>query len=118
MQHLPAIKKALGISAVYTTAFSYLQKATEEEKGLQVDMLMERADQIIHLFEIKFHNTEFVLSKDYAERLQARIQAFQRLSKTRKQVFLTFITTFGLKPNKYSTSLVNQSLTLDDLFLE
>lgn len=118
MQHLSSIKKALGISAVYTTAFSYLQKATEEEKGLQVDMLMERADQIIHLFEIKFHNTEFVLSKDYAERLQTRIQAFQRLSKTRKQVFLTFITTFGLKPNKYSTSLVNQSLTLDDLFLE
>lgn len=118
MQHLTAIKKALGISAVYTTTFSYLQRATEEDKGLQVDMLMERADQIIHLFEIKFHNTEFVLSKDYAERLQACMQAFQRLSKTRKQVFLTFITTFGLKANKYSISLVNQSLTLDDLFLE
>jgi sodium-dependent dicarboxylate transporter 2/3/5 len=40
------------------------------------------------------------------------------LPKTRKQIFLTFITTFGLKSNRHSIGLVDQVLTLDDLFSE
>ena len=117
MKHIPFIKKALGISGVYTTTYSYFKKATKDEKGLQIDMLLDRADQLINLFEIKFYNTEFVLSKAYAERLRERLHLFRRLSKTKKQVFLTLITTYGLKHNQHSLGLVENVLKLEDLFL-
>jgi len=116
MKHVEQIKKALGISGVYTTTHSYLKPATKTENGLQIDMLIERADRVINLFEIKFYNSEFVFSKDYAQKLQDRLWAFQRRSKTRYHVWTTMITTFGVKHNQHSLGLVEHVLTLEDLF--
>lgn len=116
MKHVPQIKKALGIGGVYTTTHSYLKPATTTEDGLQIDMLIERADRVINLFEIKFYNSEFVFSKSYAKKLQDRLWNFQRRSKTRYHVWVTMITTFGVKHNQHSLGLVEQVLTLDDLF--
>ena len=116
MKHVEQIKKALGIGGVYTKTHSYLKPATETERGLQIDMLLERADRVINLFEIKFYNSEYVFSKDYAQKLRDRLWTFQRRSKTRYHVWMTLITTFGVKHNKHSLGLVEQVLTLDDLF--
>ncbi len=118
MKHVKQIKRALGIGGVYTTTHSYLKQGTEDEEGIQVDMLIERADRVINLFEIKFYNTEFVFTKSYGEKLRKRLWAFQRLSKTRNHVWLTMITTFGVRHNQHSLGLVEFVLTLDDLFLE
>lgn len=118
MKHVPQIKKALGVSGVYTTTYSYLKKATEDTKGLQIDMLIERADRVINLFEIKFYNTEFVFTQEYAEQLRKRLHLFMQLSKTKNHIMLTMITTFGLKDTRYSLGLVENILTLEDLFLE
>lgn len=116
MKHVPQIKHALGVSGVYTHTFSFLKKATDSEKGLQIDMLLERADRVINLFEIKFYNTEFEFTKAYAQRLQVRTRLFQRLSKTKCQVRMTMITTFGLKNHRYSLGVVDKTLELGDLF--
>ncbi|MEM6800005.1 MAG: ATP-binding protein [Bacteroidota bacterium] len=116
MKHIPQIKWALGVGGVYAQTYSFSKKATEEEEGLQLDMVMERADRVIHIFEIKFYNSEFVLTKEYAQKLRERQQLFQSISKNRKLLFLTFITTFGLRTNQHSIGLVDQSLSLEDLF--
>jgi len=116
MKHVPQIKKALGVSGVYTTTYSYYKKATADEKGLQIDMLLERADRVINLFEVKFYNTEFVFTKAYAAKVQERLHLFMRLSKTRNYTLMTMITTFGLKHNMHSLGLVDPVLVLDDLF--
>ncbi|RMG18278.1 MAG: ATP-binding protein [Bacteroidetes bacterium] len=116
MKHVPQIKKALGVAGVYTTTYSFYKKASGGEKGLQIDMLLERADRVINLFEIKFYDTTFVLTKAYARQLRERIDLFKRLSKTRHIVFLTLITPFGLRHNMHSLGLVDNVLTLDDLF--
>lgn len=79
-------------------------------------MLFDRSDEVINLFEIKFYNQPFVVSKAYAEQLQNRIRRFQELSGTHKQIFLTLITTLGLKHNVNSKGLVSQELQLVDLF--
>lgn len=117
MKHVPQIKKVLGISGVYTTTYSYYKKATDDEKGLQIDMLLERADRVINLFEIKFYNTEYVFTKEHAAKVQERLHLFMRLSKTRHYTLMTMITTFGLKHNEHSLGLINPVLVLDDLFL-
>ncbi|MEM9720791.1 MAG: ATP-binding protein [Bacteroidota bacterium] len=118
IKHLPQIKKALGISGVYAVSSSFVAKGKENQKGLQIDLLLDRNDQIINLFEIKFANKEFILSKAYAKQLKERMDRFAEITQTRKQLFLTLVTTFGLKVNEHSLAVVDQVLDLEELFEE
>lgn len=117
MKHTAAIKQALGISGVYSTTHSYLKKANETQKGVQIDMLLERADKVINLFEIKFYANSWSLSEQQAQQLQDRRDRFKTLTKTNKQIFLTLISTANFQHNQHSLGLIDQILTLDDLFL-
>ncbi|MCB0835349.1 MAG: ATP-binding protein, partial [Bacteroidetes bacterium] len=117
IKHLHQIKKALSIGGVYSVSSSFLKKGTKTEKGVQIDLLLDRNDHIINLFEIKFYNKPFTISKAYAKELKEKMDLFEEATKTRKHLFLTLITTFGLIPNEYSLGLIDQVLTLDDLFI-
>lgn len=116
-KHLAQIKKALGINGVYSVSSSFYKKGTPTEKGVQIDLLIDRNDNVINIIEVKFNNQELTLTKSQAEHLQQKLWAFQTATKTRKQLFLTLITTFGLKHNQHSLGLVHQVLRLEDLFL-
>lgn len=118
LKHLPQIKKALGIIGIQSISASFLKKGTKTEKGTQIDLLLDRNDQVINLFEIKFSNQLFSISKAYFENLSDKVNIFKATTKTRKQIFLVFITTFGLAENQYSSGIVSRSLTLEDLFRE
>lgn len=116
LKHIKAIKKALGISGVYTEASTFYRRGKAGEKGVQIDLLIDRNDDVINLFEIKFYNAPFAISKDEAKALREKVALFQTYTQTKKQVFLSMITTFGLLPNAHSLGLVQQELTLEDLF--
>ncbi len=118
LKHLPQIKKALGIAGIQSVSSSFLKKGTKTEKGTQIDLLLDRNDQVINLFEIKFSHQLFSISKAYFENLSDKVTIFKMTTKTRKQIFLVFITTFGLTENQYSSGIVSRSLTLEDLFRE
>jgi uncharacterized protein len=115
-KHIDQIKKALGISGIYAEASSFVAKGSDTEDGVQIDLLLDRKDQIINLFEIKFYNTVWQLDKSDAADLREKMAIFQRMSKTKKHIFLTLISTFGIKHNAHSLGLVDVSLTIDDLF--
>lgn len=116
LKHLPNIKKALGIAGVYTQASTFLHKGNEEEKGAQIDLVLDRNDQIINLFEIKFYNTEFTLSEADAKVLRNQMWTFKEKTKTKKHLMIVLLTTFGMEHNKHSLGLVEKVLTMDDLF--
>ena len=116
LKHLSQIKKALSIGGVYSLSSSFSKKGTQTEKGTQIDLVLDRNDQTINLFEMKFYNKPFVLTKEYAQNLQSKMHVFEETTKTRKQLFLTMVTTFGITPNEHSIGLVDQVLTVDDLF--
>jgi uncharacterized protein len=59
----------------------------------------------------------FAIDKDYSEKLRSKISTFKTATKTKKAVFLTMITTFGVEKNKYANALVQNEVTMDDLFL-
>lgn len=86
-----------------------------KENGAQVDLVIDRRDQIINLCEMKFSINTFAIDKKYADELRNKISLFKQETGTRKSVLLTMITTHGLKANSYS-SLVQNSLNLDALF--
>jgi hypothetical protein len=115
-KHLPQIKKALGITGVYSEASSFVFRGTDHEKGIQIDLLIDRNDRVINVLEIKFYNTTWALDQDEASSLREKLATFKTVSRTNKQVFLTLISTFGIKPNSYSVGLVHRSFDLNILF--
>ncbi len=116
LKHLPQIRKALGISGIYSEASSFSHPGNKHEKGFQIDLVLDRKDQTINLFEFKFHTAALSLDKSDAAALRERMEAFRQVSKTKKHLFLSFLTTFGVKANEHSLGLVDHNLEAGVLF--
>lgn len=112
--HIPQIKKALGIDRIHTEYYSW--RSRESTPAAQIDLIIERADQITNLCEIKYSRAEYAIDSEESRKLQNRIDDFERETGTASAVNLTFITTFGLKPNVYASD-IRYSVQLDSLFL-
>jgi len=114
MMHLKQIKQKLGISGVLTSVSSW--QSSDSISGAQIDLLIERNDQVINLCEMKFSNADFRIDKKYEEDLRNKREVFLRNTKTRKAIHLTMITTYGIKQNEYS-GMVQSEVNMDDLFI-
>jgi len=95
-RHLAQMKRALGIAGVQTEQSTWSHVGSAKELGAQVDLLIDRRDDCIHLCEMKFAHGEFVIDKRYAERLRERKETFRRVTRTRKTLLITLVTTFDL----------------------
>ena len=117
LHHLPQIKQGLGISGMATEASSwrFVPAQGDQRKGAQIDLVVKRADKIVHLIEMKFSERPFVITKEYEERLQQRKDLFMELTNLKRGAVHTFITPFGLK-NGIHTTFVHSQLTAKDLF--
>ena len=109
LHHITEIKKALGISGVQTATSTWYSKAA------QIDLVLDRKDQVINICEMKFSVNAFSIDKKYAENLRNKLSNFRQITHTKKAIFLSFITTYGLAQNKYS-GLVRNDLKMDVLF--
>jgi len=112
--HIPQIKNALGISGVYSTSSSWRSDAIKN--GAQIDLVIDRRDHVINLCEMKYSVNPFVIDSKYANELRSKIGVFKTETKTRKSVFLTLITTYGLQSNSHSIGLVQNDISMDALF--
>jgi uncharacterized protein len=117
LKHVEAIKMALGISGIYTETSTFLHKSNDESEGFQLDMLIDRADRAINLCEIKFYNDDFPMTDDFANHLRQRKERFKTVTKTKKSLFNTLITTYGVKHSKNSRSQTDHVVTMDKLFV-
>lgn len=114
-KHIDAIKKAIGIAAVYTEISSLNIAANGKEGGFQIDLIIDRKDDSINLCEIKFHATAFTIDKNYYQQLLHKRERFITHTKTKKQVFITFITNQGLVMNEYANEIVDVAINLEEL---
>ncbi len=115
LHHIMQIKQKLGISGIHSDVSSWSQSGNEDRHGAQIDLIIDRNDQIINLCEMKFSSNEFEITKKYYEELQARRELFRTSSKTRKAIHYTFVTTYGLKKNQYE-GMIQSQVRLEDLF--
>ena len=114
--HIPQIKAALGVSGVLTQVYCWHHVADDAyPAGAQIDMLIERADHVINVCEMKFSSHPFTIEKSYLTQLKTKLGAFEQVSKTRSAIHLTMVTSAGLLHNKHS-GIVQSEVTLDDLF--
>ena len=112
--HTEKIKQKLGISGVSSTESSWIVSNNGKQQ-MQIDMLINRSDNIINLCEIKFYSSPFTIDKQYDAVLRARVQQLIEIVPKKQTVHLTIIATFGLKTNEYSGQ-VQSVVTLNDLF--
>ena len=116
--HSEQIKKTLGISGVITNEYSWRTAATDEHSGAQIDQLIDRSDKVINLCEIKYSDNLYTIDKKYMENLRNKAALFRQITKTRKGIALTMITSCGLVKNSYSMNNIPSQLTVDDLFVD
>jgi uncharacterized protein len=116
IKHAEQIKVALGVGSVYCEVSSFRSKGNVDQEGTQIDLLLDRRDHVINVCEAKFYDKPFALTKALAQELRQKMLVFQAQTKTRKSMFPTIITTFGLAPNEHSIGFVQQSINMDDLF--
>lgn len=115
--HMNNIKEALGVSGVYTAVYPWSCKK-DSEKGLfgsQIDMVIERKDDIVNLVEIKYHNTPYTITTSYMEKLEKKKNDFMISTNNKSSIHLTFIALNGLEKNKYSKE-IQSIIDVKDLF--
>ena len=110
--HIPQIKQKLGIFGVSTNYSAW----KSIENSAQIDLVIDRNDQIINLCEMKYSKDEYIITKSYNDILSKRYMIFTSETKTRKTVHTTMITTVGVKQNTYSGNIQSE-VTLHDLFV-
>ena len=92
-------------------------KGDESTDGTQIDMVIDRKDNVVNMCEMKFYNEEFSVSKTYHAILVHRQKLLSEQLPRRKVIHPTLITTYGLKYNEYSGDFP-KVVTLDDLFTD
>lgn len=118
--HVQQIKAKLGISGILSNICSYSWKAFtdnngKEHRGGQIDMIIDRSDKTVNLCEMKFSNSPYSISSEYAKRMIERREDFRAKTKTSKSLHLTMIAAEGTEHNAGWQNLQSE-VTLDDLF--
>ena len=113
IHHVPQLKIALGINGMSVEYYSWRSRKSEPKS--QIDLILDRADRIVNICEIKYSHEQYLIDKEEANMLKQRTQNFLYETGSHQTTHLTFITPYGLRQNQYSLSVV-KSLTLDDLF--
>ncbi len=113
--HIKQIKSALGISGVSTEESLWSKKGTEDTEGAQIDLIIERKDNVVNMCEIKFYSDEFTAKKECHFSLVRRERLLREMLPKKMSIQNTLITTFGLKRTEYFGDFMN-TITLDDLF--
>ena len=113
MYHIEEIKCALGIDRISTEYFSWRSK--ESTPAAQIDLIIERADRIINVCEIKYSENEYMLKKDEEQKIRNRVGVYKNEMNPKAAVQTILITTFGLIGGKYS-SVFSNIITMDNLF--
>jgi uncharacterized protein len=114
LSHVRQIKKALGIQGVVSQTAAW--QSTDVEASAQIDLLIDRKDRVINIFELKFSENPYTITQSYAAQLAQKITIFKEKTQTRKSISLVMLTPFGVQPNAYASAMLQHNLTMDVLF--
>ncbi|MGM9846932.1 MAG: ATP-binding protein [Muribaculaceae bacterium] len=115
--HVEQIKKKLGISGILTNEYAWrcLPDESACHRGVQIDLLIDRSDEIIDICEIKYSKETYTITSDYSAELERKRTVFETVTQTKSAVHTVMITTYGLTRNEYWGD-IQAEIILDDLF--
>ena len=85
------------------------------DRGVQIDLLIERADNVVNVCEMKYSRKPFVIDKAYDGVLRHKAGAIMEYMKNKIAAHITMITANGLAHNGY-WGTVQSEVSLEDLF--
>lgn len=112
--HISQIKKALAIHGVVSNESAWIKRDGDGE-GTQIDLIIERRDNVVNMCEIKFYGTEFVVDKKYDLVLRNQAAALSAMVSKKCSIQNTLISTFGVRKNEYAWDF-EKVITLEELF--
>lgn len=112
--HIRQIKDALRIGGVASEESSYIVKGDSLHDGMQIDLLIERNDDVVNVCEMKFYKSPFAVTKQYAQTLANRLQMLED-KRPALTFHLTYIGCSELVQNEYA-EMFTSAVSLDDLF--
>ena len=115
--HIDKIKEKLGIKWMATEECMWIGKGDDKKRGAQIDMLIQRKDNVVNLCEAKFYASEVTVDKAMHLDLMNKVERLRPLVSKKASIINVLITTYGLKSNEYSYDYP-VVVTLDDLFRE
>lgn len=113
LMHARQIKNAMGISGIESRECAW--KSKKSDPGAQIDLLIDRRDDVISVCEAKFSENTFAIDSKYEQQLRNKLSAFRDETKTKKALHLTMISSGGIVRNEHA-GVIQGELTLDDLF--
>jgi uncharacterized protein len=114
LAHIRNIKKALGIQGVVSQTGAW--QTPDVDGGTQIDLLIDRKDRVINIFELKFSENPFTIDRTYATQLSQKIAIFKEKTQTRKSVFLAMLTPFGVLSNAHASAMLQHNFDMNVLF--
>ena len=117
--HVDEIKRTLGISGMLTSVSSWSYIPTPEEKaagaqGAQIDLLIERKDNVLMVCEMKYYKDLVSVDANYANHIRTRNAIFAERMKVSSAMINTLITPFGLVKGRNS-DVFDKVVTIQDL---
>jgi hypothetical protein len=112
LSHVWQIQKAIGVAGVITHVESWRSEKTDP--GAQIDLLINRNDNVISLCEMKFSDSEFALTKKQAQEIRRKRNVFIEETGSKKAVHIALITPIGVTRNAYY-DVVQSIITTEDL---
>jgi len=109
-----------GLSGIFKNIgyWHYIAK-NDDEKGAQIDIVVEYQNNIYDIIECKYYDNEIILSKDDVDNINNKIEKFKQYGirvKNRYDLKFNFITTYGCKINSaYNNLNIANDITLDIL---
>lgn len=114
--HSRQIKIALGISGIMTHLFSWHVKANENHPGVQIDLLIDRADNVISVCEMKYAPNGYTMTASALKNIRTKLSVLRQYTPARKYVEAILVTSNGVIRNQHSSEIMN-FVTADQLFV-
>lgn len=108
-KHFDSIKRGLKCDQIDSSYYSW------SNENAQIDLVIDRNDNIVNLCEIKFYNDVFTIDSGYAAKLRNKETQFQTDTRTKKGISTVMLTTWGIT-GTHRIGLVTKSLTMECLF--
>lgn len=114
LHHAEEIKRELGIWGIESSVCAWRSK--HSVPGAQIDLLIDRADGVISVCEMKYVRGEFVVGSAYEAELRRKLDVFEREAKPGKALHLTMVTMDGASHNEHYNAIVQREVRVRNMF--
>ena len=112
LKHIHEIKKGLNCDQIESKNYTW------SSSKAQIDLVVDRDDGVVNLCEIKYYNGDYELDASDLKKLRNRETQFREVKEPKKGLKTAVITTWGVKQNQYSQTIVRNIVTMKSLFVQ